>query len=199
MSVDPWNNWFHICGNTYGTWVRGDPRGWRARHHREHVEGDYKNPPPKGKYDGELRGSLNSMKKDRVELNHEQQKFLLPIFGNTLHKNGAEVVDLCIGKKHFHTLVRFDLPHVRRDWNKPRVVVGRAKGASAFALGRAGLIAPGGVWGTRCKVKPIANEHHFLRVAKYIVDHAKQGAVVLSIEAQLNPSLRLLLSDVTQG
>ena len=43
-----WNNWFHCTGGTKGTWLRGDPRGWRARHHREHCEGDYKNPPPPG-------------------------------------------------------------------------------------------------------------------------------------------------------
>ena len=43
-----WHGWFHIIGNTYGTWVRGDPKGFRTLHHREHIEGDYKHPPPPG-------------------------------------------------------------------------------------------------------------------------------------------------------
>ena len=33
MSV-PWNDWYHCNGNTYGTWLRGDPRGFRERRHR---------------------------------------------------------------------------------------------------------------------------------------------------------------------
>ena len=37
-------NWFHIVLTTYGTWLPGDPRGFRTRHHRQHVEGDYKSP-----------------------------------------------------------------------------------------------------------------------------------------------------------
>ena len=43
-SMLPWNDWYHCTTHTYGSWLRGDRRGWRARHHREHVQGDYKNP-----------------------------------------------------------------------------------------------------------------------------------------------------------
>src|SRR5690349_5207107 len=45
------DHWFHCTTHTYGTWLRGDPRGWRSRNHREHVDGDYKHPPSNGKYD----------------------------------------------------------------------------------------------------------------------------------------------------
>jgi len=38
------NTWNPINGNTYGTWLRGDARGWRARQNREHYEGDDKKP-----------------------------------------------------------------------------------------------------------------------------------------------------------
>jgi hypothetical protein len=31
---------FHCNGTFEGNWLRGDERGWRSRHHREHVEGD---------------------------------------------------------------------------------------------------------------------------------------------------------------
>ena len=46
-----WNNWYHVNGNTYGTWLPGDPRGWRERGHKKHVDGDYKSPPPAGSGD----------------------------------------------------------------------------------------------------------------------------------------------------
>jgi len=65
-----WNRWYHVNGNTYGTWLRGDARGWRARHHREHCEGDYKNPPPKGTYDKLYRRSKDLMPRDAVRLNN---------------------------------------------------------------------------------------------------------------------------------
>ena len=54
-----WNGWYHITVGTYGTWLPGDERGWRSRHHRQHVDGDYKKPPAEGKYDS-LKGSSQS-------------------------------------------------------------------------------------------------------------------------------------------
>jgi hypothetical protein len=33
--------WYHVIISTYGGWLHGDPRGFRTRHHRAHVEGDY--------------------------------------------------------------------------------------------------------------------------------------------------------------
>jgi hypothetical protein len=45
-----WNSWHHCTGSTYGAWLRGDPPGWRSKQHREHVDGDYKRPPPAGRY-----------------------------------------------------------------------------------------------------------------------------------------------------
>ena len=36
----PWNNWFHCMTSAYGQWLPGDPKGWRERNHRKHIEGD---------------------------------------------------------------------------------------------------------------------------------------------------------------
>ena len=44
--MKPWNFWYHVGSNTKGTWLTGDPRGFRSRHHREHVEGDYRRLSP---------------------------------------------------------------------------------------------------------------------------------------------------------
>ena len=46
-----WWRWFHVILGTYGSWLPGDPRGFRTRHHRDHVDGDYKSPPPPGIYE----------------------------------------------------------------------------------------------------------------------------------------------------
>ncbi len=62
---DPWRNWYHCMANTYGTWLPGDPRGWRSRHHREHVVGDYRN-PPKRSYANLHRKARSLMKREQV-------------------------------------------------------------------------------------------------------------------------------------
>src|SRR5213083_3044797 len=67
----PWDHWYHVTVHTYGQWLRGDPRGWRARNHREHVDGDYKHPPPKGKYDQLFAQSKALLKRDPVKIKLE--------------------------------------------------------------------------------------------------------------------------------
>lgn len=64
----PWRDWYHVNGNTYGTWLRGSELGFRSRHHRDHVEGDYRHPPPPGWHDG-LRAHVRAnMKRPPVTL-----------------------------------------------------------------------------------------------------------------------------------
>ena len=60
--------WFHFMTSTYGSWLYGDPRGFRTRHHREHVDGDYKNPPPLGLYSQQFERSIKSLKQPVVRL-----------------------------------------------------------------------------------------------------------------------------------
>ena len=69
-----WNNWYHVNGNTYGTWLPGDPRGWRERGHKKHVAGDYKSPPPAGSGDGMQRYAKGLMKQPPVHLTHRQRR-----------------------------------------------------------------------------------------------------------------------------
>src|SRR3954465_7233235 len=69
-----WNSWYHCTGSTYGAWVRGDPRGWRAKGHREHVDGDYKRPPPSGKHAALEAESKRLMKRECVVLSREARR-----------------------------------------------------------------------------------------------------------------------------
>jgi REP element-mobilizing transposase RayT len=177
----PWNHWYHVSGSTYGQWLRGDPRGWRARWHREHVDGDYKNPPPKGKYDTEFERSKQLMKRERVKLDVEQRELACRVMVETLKKLGVEVIDWCVGAKHYHGLVRCTPLGQPLDTRAPRLMVGRAKGASARALSKAGLVPLGGVWALKCKAKLVTDRTHQVNTAGYIKDHVKQGAVVYSL------------------
>src|SRR5689334_10386213 len=48
----PGKCWWHVILSTHGSWLPGDPRGFRSREHRIHSSGDYKSPPPKGEHAG---------------------------------------------------------------------------------------------------------------------------------------------------
>src|SRR5205809_4884314 len=88
----PWNAWYHVTIHVYGSWLRGDPRGWRSRHHREHVDGDYKNPPPKGKYDNLYELSKALMKRDPVKIERELRQFVTNAIAEKLRADGIEVL-----------------------------------------------------------------------------------------------------------
>lgn len=170
-SLPAWNHWYHVNGNTYGTWLRGDPRGWRARHHREHVEGDYKNPPAPGTFDALYARSRALMTREAVRLGPEARRVACEAIVAALQHHHVEVVAACVDDHHFHLLARFP-----RD--NPRKFVGIAKKESARALSSRALAEAGGVWAVRFRAAPIADRGHQVQVARYILAHASRGAVV---------------------
>lgn len=196
----PWRNWFHCSGSTYGTWLRGDGRGWRARHHREHVEGDYKHPPPAGTYDEIHETSRRSMRRGEVFLEWEHRVAACREMARTLLHYKVELVELSVGAAHYHMLARFTavgeekspgirIPGLPTDKRidtyellkrVARHYVGLAKKNSARALSEAGLVAPGGVWAVRGSIKPVTDRQHQLNVAGYIRRHVREGAAVWS-------------------
>lgn len=164
-----WHDWYHVNGSTYGTWLPGDPRGYRTRHHREHIEGDYRNPPPPGRYDAVLARSQELMRRDAVWLSPEAQRVACDEIASDLVSRLIVVLAVAVDSHHYHVLARFP-DHRPRHW------IGLAKKRSAAELSRRGLAAPGGVWSVRCKVSPIADRSHQINAFRYILDHASRGA-----------------------
>lgn len=165
----PWNDWYHCNGNTYGTWLPGDPRGFRTRHHRQHVDGDYRNPPPPGAYNAHWARSRRLMKKDAVWLNTEQRHVAVRCIVEKLSGDGVEIVAVAVDDHHFHLLARF------RD-HRPRHWVGRAKMHASMGLRALGLL--GRVWAAECRTLPIADRKHQVNVFEYIAGHRRKGAIV---------------------
>jgi hypothetical protein len=201
MGNRPWNNWYHCTGNTYGTWIRGDERGWRARHHREHCEGDYKNPPPKAAHEKQRRTSKRLMKREPVALDWPRRVIVCNALAAKLIDIGAEVICAAVTAKHFHVLVRFTASRVSTEQlgqspgmaipglcagnalhdgrdPAPRWTLGMAKKHAAFSLRENGLGIDGGLWGTRDKCEPIHDRSHQIRTAWYILDQVREGAAV---------------------
>jgi len=169
--MQPWNDWYHVCGNTYGTWLKGDPRGFRTRKHREHVDGDYRNPPPEEKYTKLHEQSQSQMKRSAVWLAPPAQLLACQIMAESLSRDDCEPIAIAVDSHHFHALVRCT------DQN-PRKWVGLAKRRSATALSKGGFVEPGGAWATRSLCKPIRDRGHQVRVFRYIVAHGKRNASV---------------------
>src|SRR5689334_1278780 len=156
-------------GNTYGTWLPGNPKGFRTRHHREHVDGDYKAPPPEGRYDERLQKSKDLMKRPPVYLTPRQRTRAVEEFVRSLQKRHIELIAVSIDRVHFHVLARFP-DHNPRHW------IGIAKKESSHYLKQEGLAPVGGLWATRFEVVPIENRGHQLWTVPYILKHAKKGA-----------------------
>ena len=179
-----WNWWFHIGGNTYATWLRGDPRGWRERHHRRHVEGDYKRPPKPGTGEDELALSKALMPREAVRLTVDLRRVALIALVMTLIANGVEVLIASLDDHHLHILARVRDGQTRRrmGWAK---LAATKKVKEALAHMKAhgtsvGLdLADGeGIWAKGTKATPVTGRAHQLSVIPYIRDHAKRGAIL---------------------
>src|SRR5579885_393249 len=119
--MDEMRKWFHVITHTYGSWLPGDPRGFRTRHHREHVEGDYKNPPPEGQYDARHAHSKKLLKQQPVVLSREWRPVVGQAVVEMLLRLEAQLLCLSAGGQHVHLLAKMPPGPVPRAW------VGRAK------------------------------------------------------------------------
>lgn len=189
------NGWYHCMANTYGTWLPGDPRGFRTRKHREHVEGDYKQPPPKGKHEARHIRAKESMTREPVYLSVPARRACVQALAYAwVDVHEIEVLAIAVGRCHMHVLARFrrsqDGPKPSlsrgglREKDPARYYVGIGKERSAKALASKSLVKPGGVWAKRGKIVPIKDRQHQLHVYSYILDHEKEGAATWSFKDQ---------------
>ncbi|MBI1345699.1 hypothetical protein GC163_05360 [bacterium] len=163
--------WFHIIISTYGSWLPGDPRGFRTRHHREHVEGDYRNPPADGIYDQRLEQSRQELKQPAVTLTPQWREVVGKALLERLQQQHGRVLAIACAAQHSH--IQVQLPNV--DARKP---VGIAKKHATFVAHAAGFT--GQLWSARGKIVRIRDVAHQRNVYRYILDHAREGAWVWS-------------------
>ena len=115
-SSGPWNDWYHVTVSTYGAWLPGDPRGWRSRHHREHVDGDYQYPPPPGKYDTLHRAATKSMKRQPIVLPAEIRATVMKTLRDALQHYGVTIAVIAVAantRMYWRNLGRTSRP---REW-----------------------------------------------------------------------------------
>lgn len=161
--------WFHVTFSTYGTWLPGDPRGYRTWKHTEHVDGDYRRPPALGAHQNTLERSRRLLSRPPVRLTVKQRHVAGCAFIEMLESQDCTVVALAVGAEHVHIVAQ--LPD-----NDARVAMGRAKKHAAHCLRSVGVT--GGAWAKRCRTLPIRDRSHQLNAIKYIKRHRADGAFV---------------------
>lgn len=165
----PWRDWYHCNGNTYGTWLPGDPRGFRTRLHKTHIKGDYRSPPPPGRDAAILERSRHSMKDTAVSLDRSQRGIACREMAAKMLALHIELIALAVDDHHYHILARF--PD-----HRPRLWVGRAKYHSSMVL--RGAKSHARIWASGCRALPIRDRAHQRNAFNYIIRHRMRGAAV---------------------
>jgi len=183
MNDPAWNHWYHVMGNTYGTWLAGDARGWRERDHRKHVEGDYKSPPPREFSEGIHRRSKLLMNRDAIRLESRLRWIALVAIVGSLRKDNVDLLVASLDDHHLHLLGRFPNDDPRRILGWAKLEATRAVKSYLKAHGAAvGLVAQlrkgEGIWAKRSKAEPVRDRAHQINVCKYAANHGKRGAAV---------------------
>jgi hypothetical protein len=166
----PWNDWYHVMGNTYGTWLPGSPKGFRTEMRKLHVPYDYKHPPPKGEYEKLHEYAKSVMARPPVYLeSREQRRRAVDELVRSLLRHDIPVAIGSVDRIHFHILAPF------KDLD-PRRWVGLAKKESSHYCKQAGLAPEGGLWADGTECKPVKGPAHHENAFGYIADHAERGA-----------------------
>ena len=187
-----WNNWYHCIVSTYGAWLPGDPRGFRTRKHREHVDGDYKSPPPKGKYEERHHHSKERMSREAARLSMPARQSVLDEIVQSASKHDLQLLAISVSATHFHLLGKFSMNRRKPTLDKRglrtssvddpvRHIVGQLKQWSSKRLIREAF-AEAGVWGKRGKIVPIKDRQHQLNTFTYICKHADEGAALWTFQ-----------------
>jgi hypothetical protein len=175
-----WQDWVHVTVSTYGTWLPGDPRGFRDHDHRVHSSGDYRHRPPEGEHVGLHRLAREAVGAE-VHLPPHLRKIVAEVIAEKLAACGVAVRIAAVAKTHAHILAR-----VGNVDAKP--IIGRAEQAASHRV-RDEL--PGTIWSQGCGVVRVESETQYRRVVAYIERHRNEGAFVwIHPQFGINPDLR---------
>jgi len=165
---------YHITWGTYGSWLPGDPRGFRTRHHRQHVDGDYHHPPPPGTYNGLHTHVRRCLKQPPVLIPRDLRETVGRGCLDRFAAEGVAVAALSIGGAHAHAAVECPAIGLKQ-------MVGRVKKVSSHGV-RERL--PGRLWQGGCRPVRVRDASHWRNVIDYIAAHAPGAWVWLHPKAR---------------
>jgi REP element-mobilizing transposase RayT len=156
----PGKMWRHVVVNTLCSWLHGDQRGFRSRHHEIHSSGDYKKPPPKGEHEG-LNQWMKKRARKEVQIPRELRNVIGEAFRDYLQANGHRVIAMSVNKTHAHGLA--ELPS---GLAVVKAVIGNAKRTSSRAVKKQ---MPGEIWSYGGTFKPVDNRDYLESSHDYII------------------------------
>ena len=169
MFHTPGKRWRHVIVNARGTWLPGDPRGFRDHRHRVHSSGDYRSPPPPGEHAGLYRYYF-----DRAAAAVRLPYCCLPAVGEATRQNLSKrlhaLAVVAVTPVHTHFLV--ELPD---DVAAIKPIIGWCKYFATRAA-RSMVAELNGVdlWAAGETYRPVDSAAHFRRAIAYVA--TRQGA-----------------------
>jgi len=158
---------YHITWGTYGSWLPGDPRGFRTGKGREHVPYDYKNPPPPGLYAGLHAYARRSLKKAPVSIPKDLRQAVGCRCLDQFAKENVAVFVMSVGGEHVHAAIECPAEGLKQ-------VIGRAKKVSSHGVRDR---IPGRLWQAGCRAIPVHSDDYWRTLLQYIQDHAPHAWV----------------------
>ncbi len=163
---NPGHAWWHLILHTKGSWLHGDPRGFRSRNHRIHSNGDYKNLPPDGEHQRLYDHQESQLKNAIIIPDH-----LLPTLGQRLHskciQTDTQVLAISVGSSHAHLLVQY-----LNQYEHAQNFAAKLKQAASHAVRNE---LAGSIWARGGKPILIQDRQHQQKVFHYILEHASTG------------------------
>ena len=163
--------WRHVILNAIGSWLHGDPRGFRDRFGRVHSSGDYRNPPPPGEHAGLLR-YMRDRSHGRVRFDACVRSIIIARFVEKTREQQFRIICCALSRDHLHALM--ELPDER---DEVRRVVGRSKQAASHA---AREYLPGSIWSKGGEYRRIVDKQHLHNAYHYIRTRQERGTLVWS-------------------
>ena len=101
--------------HNYGTWLPGDPRGFRDRHGRIESHGDYKRPPPKGEHEGLHRYAKRVSNREVVLTTPELRREVCDALLATIQILDCRAIVITVCRVHVHLVVELPKDFSERD------------------------------------------------------------------------------------
>ncbi len=171
------DQWWLVTWNTYGSWLPGDPRGFRTWRGTEYV------PPPvryaepgETTYNRAEYAERHAMARDSADepvvLSRTHQELILPALVKELADIPLHASAIAVGTSHVHLLAKFAERRIRK-------TVGRLKAAATRAIHEADpAFQPKRIWAKGCHMKSKETEAEYRNALNYIKRHVDEGALI---------------------
>jgi len=173
----PGKHWWHLILSTHGSWLPGDPRGFRSRGHRVHSSGDYKHRPPPGEH-ARLHDYQQRRAVDAVVLPVDVRRRVGAALLDKLDEMKAQTLIVAVAAMHVHMVVELD-----DDYEGAKRTAGRLKQRASHVIGDS---LPGRVWAAGNKPVRVSDRAHLAEAYDYILRHAGKGAWVWTFKEGAN-------------